>query len=78
MEPRKVKIYGIVSLAKSTYIRIQIAVFLVLLGAFVFSLLWKAPDELRGNFLFDKLTLVVVVIAILEILETFFTLRKFE
>ena len=78
MEQQKVKVYGIVSLTKSVYIRIQVLVFLVLLAALVISLLWEVPDNLRGNFLFANLALIVIIIAVLELLETFFTLKKFQ
>ena len=78
MEPTKVKIWGIMSLTRSGYVRMQIIVFLILGGAFLFSLLWEVPTRLSGNWLWDNLALIVVVVVALEILETYLTLGKFR
>ena len=76
MERSKVKLLGIIPGTRSSYIKDQTVVFLVITAAFIFSLLWEPPERLRENILFDHLTLFVVIILISEVVETLFTLRK--
>ena len=78
MEPTKVKIWGIISLTRSAYVKTQVVVFLILAGAFVFALIWEVPTALRQNWLWNNLTLITAGIVVLEILETYVTLRKFK
>ena len=76
MEPTKVKVYGFISLTKTTYVKIQTVVFLILTLALIFSLAWGTPARLAESVFWGNLTLITVIVLILEALETYFTLRK--
>ena len=76
MERSKVKLLGIIPGTRSSYIKAQTVVFIVIIAAFILSLMWEPPERLRENILFDHLTLFVVIILISEVVETLFTLRK--
>ena len=76
MNDVKLKIYGFLSLSKSQYLLIQTCVFFVLLVLFIFG---KTAGQLAAEgslqCYLDELALIV---AILEVFETFIIFKKFK
>lgn len=68
-----VKSYGLVRLTKKTYVTIQAVGFLILALVFVATFFTDIDKYLFGN-----ARVVVLVVAFLEILETYFMLRRFN
>jgi len=73
---KKVMLYSLLEISRSTYIKIQILVFACLVIAFILSLLLQMPQKFSDDIFPGNILIIIVIVAVLEILETYFTLRK--
>lgn len=70
---KKVKAYGILPVSQRQYIIIQTIVFAILIISFIFASLVNLDEYVFGN-----ARLVIIIVTILEIIETYFILKKFR
>lgn len=73
MTPIKVKAYGLINFTKKQYIIIQAVVFFIIIWVFLLSFFYDF-DKL----MFGHAKIIILVIAFLEFIETFFMFKKFR
>lgn len=73
MSQTTIKSYGLINFTKKQYIIVQAVVFASLLALFVTAFFIDLDYYLFGNAI-----AVISIVAFLEVLETFFMLRKFK
>ena len=72
----KVKPCNLLEMNRKTYLAIQIIVFGFLVLAFIAVLYYEIPQKFSDNFILRNILYIIAIVAILEVLETYFTLEK--
>jgi purine-cytosine permease-like protein len=73
MIPVKVKAYGLINFTKKQYIIVQSVVFGIIILVFLLSFFYDFD-----KFMFGYAKSIILVIAFLELIETFFMFKKFR
>jgi len=63
-------------MSRDTYIKVQIVSFACLVIVFIINLLLQIHQKFSDNIFLGNILIILIIVAVSEVLETYFTLRK--